>query len=231
MLRIRTRRKPQWVIDEVIYLKTVNPVLSGRKIADLFNRRFAISRNMTVSKSYVYDKLKQHRYQIQILRRHLKHKRPKALPKNIFWGLDLTTVADDKGNQHQILGIIDYGTRRCLCLQNSDDKRSIILLKHILKAILLFGKPKAIKTDNEAVFTLTLFELGLKGFGIKHQKSDIAGPWQNGRIERFFGTFKKYIRQLSIHSLSHLTHALPEFPFYYHAVRPHQYLNRRANAR
>jgi putative transposase len=57
--------------------------------------------------------------------------------------------------------------------------------------------------------------------------TDIACPWQNGRIERFFGTFKNYIRQLSIHSLSHLTHALPEFPFYYNTVRPHQYLNGR----
>ncbi|MEJ2046268.1 MAG: integrase core domain-containing protein [Reinekea sp.] len=112
-------------------------------------------------------------------------------------------------------------------MQNIDDKRSLTLLKHLLKAVLTFGKPKAIKTDNEAVFTSTLFELGLKSFGIKHQKSDIVCPWQNGRIERFFGTFKQLIDQLSIQNLAQLTYALPEFQFYYNVIRPHQYLDAR----
>ena len=83
----RTRRKPQWVIDEIIRIKAINPILGGRKIADLFNRRHEVKRQMTVSKSYVYEKIKQHRYQIQVLRRHLKHKRPKKLPRNVCWGV------------------------------------------------------------------------------------------------------------------------------------------------
>lgn len=224
-LVVRIRKKPQWVIDEVIYLKAVNPVLGGRKIADLFNRKFEAKKGMTVSKSYVYDKIKQNQYQIQVLRRVMKHKRPKALPKNVCWGMDLTTVTDEQGNQHQILAVVDYGSRRCLCLQVTKNKRSITLLKCLTEAVIHYGKPKSVKTDNEAVFTSVVFECGLKLLGIKHQKSDIACPWQNGRVERFMGTFKTHIKQLCVTSFQQLTVALPEFQFYYNTVRPHQYLD------
>ncbi|MEJ2657834.1 MAG: integrase core domain-containing protein, partial [Desulfobacterales bacterium] len=179
---------------------------------------------MTVSKSYVYEKIKRHRYQIQMLRRAMKHRRPKTLSKNLCWGVDLTTVTDDQGRQHQILAMIDYGTRRCLCLQAINDKRPITLLKYLIQACFRFGKPKSIKTDNEAVFTSALFESGLRLLSIRHQKSEIACPWQNGRVERFIGTFKASVKQLQIVSFEQLTIALPEFQFYYNIIRPHQYL-------
>jgi len=61
--------------------------------------------------------------------------------------------------------------------------------------------------------------------GIKHQKSDIAAPWQNGRIERFFGTFKERIKNLVIHNSNTLPELLYDFQFWYNSVRPHSYLD------
>jgi putative transposase len=110
-------------------------------------------------------------------------------------------------------------------MQSIDDKRPLTLLKHRLKIMLLFAKPKSFKSDNEAVFISKLFEFGLKKPNIKHQKSNITCLRQNGRVERFSGTFKQFINQLSIHSLKQLTTALPEFQFYYNVVRPNQYLD------
>ena len=38
--------------------------------------------------------------------------------------------------------------------------------------------------------------LALRLMGIRHQRIDPHCPWQNGRIERFFGTLKPHLRQL-----------------------------------
>ncbi|MCP3994447.1 MAG: transposase family protein, partial [bacterium] len=58
-----------------------------------------------------------------------------------------------------------------------------------------FGKPRCIRTDNESVFTSVLFRLGLRLLGIRHQLTAPFAPWQNGRVERFFKTFKELARQ------------------------------------
>lgn len=219
------RKKPPWVIDEVIYLKAVNPFKGCRKIADLFNRRHAAAHDMTVSKSYVYQQLKRHRYEVQVLRRHIKHRKPRQVPRNVCWGVDLTAVTDQAGAAHLVLAIVDYGSRRCLGLEPVADKRSFTLLRCLLKAVHAYGKPKSIKTDNEAVFTSRLFKVGLTLFNIKHQLSDVASPWQNGRVERFIGTFKERISGLAVLNQAQLTACLPEFVFWYNAIRPHQHLD------
>ena len=121
----RSNKKPHWVVKEVIYLKAVHPSLGCRHIAHIFNRRFAVSKRMTVSKSYVYEKLIQHKYEIQVLRRKIKHKRPKPVVKNHCWGMDLATVTDQQGKQNTLLAMIDYGSRRCVCLQHINSKHSI----------------------------------------------------------------------------------------------------------
>ena len=191
-------KKPPWVLKEVLYLKAVNPTMGCRHIAHLFNRRFAARKHVTVSKSYVYSKLIQHKYEIQILRRKIKHHRPKPLPRNRCWGVDLATVTDNSGVQHTVLAMVDYGSRHCICLQHLNNKRSITLLLSLINCIKRYGKPRAIKTDNEACFTSFLFRTGLFVLGIKHQRSEVACPWQNGRVERFIGTFKNKIRQVVI---------------------------------
>jgi len=94
----------------------------------------------------------------------------------------------------------------------------------LITAIESYGKPKAIRTDNESVFTSKLFRLGLWMLGIRHQQTQIHSPWQNGRIERFFGTFKKYSDKV-IFNAKKIQFALDEFQYWYNAVRPHRHLN------
>jgi hypothetical protein len=70
----------------------------------------------------------------------------------------------------------------------------VAILRALLDVIERFGAPKYVRTDNEAVFTSRLFRLGLRLLGIRHQRTAPFAPWQNGRIERFFGTFKQRLR-------------------------------------
>ncbi len=63
--------------------------LSGagcRTIGTLFNRRYAHSRKMTVSKSYVHYTIRKHRYEIEVLRRRLKHHPPRPIPSIVSGG-------------------------------------------------------------------------------------------------------------------------------------------------
>lgn len=83
------------------------------------------------------------------------------------------------------------------------------------------------RTDNESVFTSGAFRLALFLLGIRHQRIDLYCPWQNGRVERFFGTLKEKLDQVVVDSLDALNQAPTEFRFFYNHVRPHQNLNGR----
>ena len=200
------------------------PDLGCRKLSDTFNRRFQ-SKGMTVGKTWVNQTIQRHLYEIQVLRRKLKHRRPRPVPRHWVWGLDLTGKMDNQGRQHPILGIIEHASRGSLFLQSLSNKSSLTLLKALIICIERYGHPKFIRTDNESVFTSRLFRFGLWVLGIRHQKIDLQCPWQNGRIERLFGTLKEKLDQWSIMNPAELNHALHLFQFWYNHIRPHQYLN------
>ncbi|MGV8933626.1 MAG: hypothetical protein ACOH1I_03350 [Gallionellaceae bacterium] len=89
-LEYRSQRKPPWVKHELIRLKVLMPAAGCRTLADIFNRKFAENRKMTVGKTYVSNTLRQYHYEIAIIRRQIKNAKPKAAPHNLIWALDLT---------------------------------------------------------------------------------------------------------------------------------------------
>lgn len=52
-------------------------------------------------------------------------------------------------------------------------------------------------------------------------------PWENGRIERFFGSFKAALHTVMIRSEAQLIQAAREFRIYYNHIRLHQNLGYR----
>ena len=222
--RSRQARKPDWVGREIIRLKAWMPEEGCRKIAATFNRLHAVKRGMTVSKSFVAKWVRRHQYEIEELRTTWKRRVPYPVPVNQTWGVDLTGKTDADGTTHSIMGIIDHGSRRALTLTALKYKSSIFLLRSLLDAIERFGRPRFVRTDNEAVFTSRLFAFGLKFLGIGHQRSDPGCPWMNGRIERLFGTLKGKMDQWVVANMNELNVALGEFSVWYNHVRPHQHL-------
>ncbi|MBL1275919.1 MAG: transposase family protein [Ectothiorhodospiraceae bacterium] len=225
-----TAPKPPWVKDEVIRLKALMPDGSCRKIAAIFNRRFENHRQMRVGRTYVSTVIRKHHYEIQVLRKKIKHRRPKPIAKNRVWGIDLTGKVDGRKNNHAIFGVVEHASRAALILKGLPDKSSITLLRCLLNCIEQYGKPTIIRTDNEAVFTSQLFRFALKMLGIRHHTIDLHCPWQNGKVERFFGTLKQKLNHWEVDSLDQLNVALPLFRFWYNHVRPHQYLDDRTPA-
>jgi len=235
-----TTQKPDWLKREIIRLKAHMPQAGCRAIADICNRRFSASRKTTVGKTYVHETLQRHAYEVQMLRRKLKHAKPKTVPRNFIWGLDLTGKTDANRNLHFIFGIIDHGSRVLLHLKTLRDKTSQTLIACIVEAIHTHGKPKIIRSDNEAIFTSKTFREGLKKLGIRHQRTTPGCPWQNGRIERLFGTLKQNLDQLTysprpqagegLGVRESLNRDLDTFRYWYNHIRPHQNLDCRTPA-
>lgn len=205
------------------------PDTGCRTIANQFNRLHGGKVDgATVGRTWVAEKTRKHHYAILRLRRHLKHRRPPPLPAHRIWAMDITGVPDTRRKSHNVLGIIDHGSRWLLSLHKLHNKASITLLRVLLDAIEQHGgqRPKTLRTDNEAVFTSRLFRFGLWWLGIRHQKTDKGAPWQNGRIERLFGTLKAKTRGLLFPAESLQEH-LYLFRFWYNRIRPHQHLDGR----
>jgi len=211
-------KKPSWVKDEVIYLKIHLVNYGCRKIAIAFNKKHALKK-ITVSKSYVYNIIKANNYEIIKQRKELKNRVPKPIPKNLIWSMDLSTI-----KEQQIFGVIDNGSRALISLQYLKDKSTINIIRAILNAIEKYGKPKIIKSDNEYVFTSKLMKTTLYLLGIKQQTTDIASPWQNGKIERLFLTMKQSFQDITFPTSQSLKTGLKEFRFFYNYIRPHQHL-------
>ena len=221
-----TRRKPEWVIQEVLRLKVLMwNKGSCREIANTFNGLHAATSACTVGKTFVSECLKANQYALSCLRKDMRNRLPRPVPVNAVWAMDLTFYTDTSGKQQMALGILDHGSRLVTCLQTLVNKRSWTLLGYLCLAIGKHGKPSRIRTDNEVIFTSWVFTTFLKLVDIGHQRTPVCAPWCNGRIERLFGTLKPLVRQLVIPTKAALQSALEEFTLFYNHARPHQNLD------
>jgi transposase InsO family protein len=158
----------------------------------------------------------------------MKARAPIEYVKNQMWGLDLTGKqvlgVDSNAANHYILGLIDHGSRLLLALTPLRSKHSWRLAWAVARMVARHGKPKFIKTDNDAVFTSKLFKACLAALGVAHKRTAVMSPWQNGRIERLFGTLKHSLDDMTVHSFAALGRLMATFRFFYNEVRPHQAL-------
>lgn len=223
-------RKPEWVGAEIVRLKAHLADYGCRKIADTFNRLHHAQRGMTVSKSWVATLVRERRRLIEEQRREWKGRIPRPMPANLVWGLDLTGKGDVQGSVHPILGIVDHGSRLAVRLEALSTKTTIAILRTLLDAIERHGKLRAVRTDNESSFTSFFFRLTLAVLRIRHQRTELHCPWQNGRVERFFWTLKEKLDRWAVDDLEQLGLALGDFRTWYNHVRPHQHLGGRTPA-
>jgi putative transposase len=131
-----------------------------------------------------------------------------------FSGKQLSVFIDDKTRLITSFGIFKRATT----------ENTIALLK---TGILEYGKPKSIMTDHGSQYygnkadekqENTQFRIALNAFGIKHYLARVNRPQTNGKVERFFRTYKtEYMTQ----TFSNIT----EFIKHYNEERPHMSLN------
>lgn len=213
-------RKPSWVRREILRMKASMPDAGCRTIEAIFNRRFAAVSGITVGKTYVARVLIADRRVARVRAAQA----PESWPHNARWGLDLTSVLGADGRRYWILGIIEYRSCALLLLEVLIRKAATALARALSQAFERFGLPRTILTDNEGPFRSRLWKRLLRRAGVRHRRIRPYSPWQNGRIERFFGTLKSKLRPRGAQSRLGLQRDLDLFRYWYNRVRPHQAL-------
>jgi putative transposase len=157
----RKNAKPPWVPDVLIELARRSPQCGCRTLANLFNRTYQEDTDVSVGKTYVSGVLRDYRITVAKPKRYV-HDIDTSCPILITWGIDLTDRRTALHTPQPIFGIIDHGSRRVLKLEAIDNKSSISILRLLPDAIEHYGKPKKIRTDNEAIFTSWIFAFALR---------------------------------------------------------------------
>jgi putative transposase len=238
------KRKPDWVREALLSLAVTFPHAGYRTLANCFNlqqaqRTAGNAPPITVSKSFVADLLRAQRYAVIQARHKTSTYTVRRETIQTTWGMDITGLPLVNGSSVPVFGIIDHGSRAILTLTPVATYNSLILLGHLLLAMGSYGKPRAVRSDNDAVFKTALFRCMLKLLGVRQQFTSLGSPWQNGRIERFWRSLKEALQtspiklrrrgieiqtRMKFTSLQAMQAVLVVFKFSYNAYRPHQSL-------
>lgn len=110
---------------------------------------------------------------------------------NQLWEID-ASPADvlTTDGRHSLYLVIDIFSRRVMILVTKTP-RTEATLSLIRRAILAWGVPLAIKTDNGSDFTSKRFVQAMNAIGIAHETSDAFSPEQKGTVERAIGTLQR----------------------------------------
>jgi putative transposase len=154
------RAKPVEVREGLFQIAMEAPDASCRKIADRFNHdHFDVG--LSVGKTYVAEFLREFKQWRAAPKRH-EHCIDSACTVNRFWAIDITEHRVEPHTPQPLLGILDHGSRRMLTLHALRVRSSITILRLLLDAIEHYRKPKAVRTDNETIFTSWVFAFALQ---------------------------------------------------------------------
>ena len=143
---------------------------------------------------------------------------------NDMWHTDTTY---DQFTQKQLLIYIDDKTRLVTSFglfSRATADNSIALLK---SGIASYGKPKSIMTDHGSIYyankapskeQYTKFRIALNLLGIKHYLARVNRPQTNGKVERFFLSYKIEYATGSFRNIT-------DYILHYNGARPHMSLN------
>jgi putative transposase len=115
---------------------------------------------------------------------------------NQLWQIDASPVdALCVDGRHSIYCCIDIATRRMIFFVSRTPRASAVAML-MRKAIIAWGVPELVKTDNGSDFTARDTARLFASLGIETQLSDPYQPQQKGHVERGIGTFQRDVGPL-----------------------------------
>lgn len=187
----------------------------------------------------------------RILVRHgLVKPRPRKRPRSSFvrferpgpmqlWGIDIVggielvnTVTGELREAKIVTGVDDH-SRFCVMAQVVERATGRAVCLAFAQALAAYGVPEEVITDNGKQFTArfakggeALFDKICRNNAITHRLTQPASPNQNGKVERFHGTFRPEIsEQGPFTSVVEAQAAVDLWVAHYNAERPHQGLD------
>lgn len=176
---------------------------------------FSVSQRQ-IQKIYRKHNLKMNRRKRPSQIKFVKYERSKP---NELWHTDWTSCPF---TGKQMIAFIDDHSRFVVHAEYFENATTENTILAFVNAISRFGKPQEILTDNGTQFTPARSEIGPFGKfclqnGIKHILGRVHHPQTNGKIERWFGTYKlEYDERFN---------CLNDFVKFYNEKRLHQGIN------
>lgn len=185
-----------------------------------------------------------------LLRHGLVKPRPRKRPRSSFvrferpgpmqlWGIDIVggielvnTVTGELREAKIVTGVDDH-SRYCVMAAVVERATGRAVCLAFAQALAAHGVPEEVITDNGKQFTArfakggeALFDKICRNNAITHRLTAPASPNQNGKVERFHGTFRPEIsEQGPFTSLVEAQEAVDVWVAHYNAERPHQGLD------
>lgn len=117
---------------------------------------------------------------------------------NVLWQIDaspLDAMSTDEHKRPTLYACLDIGTRRLAILITRTPRADAVALL-FRKAILAWGVPKKIKTDNGSDFVAEDTKRLFDALGIEMELSTAYSPQQKGHVERVIRTFQHNFAEL-----------------------------------
>ena len=182
------------------------------------------------------------RKQVQRIRRKegLKvHPKPQRIPRqgvstglptqathrNHVWTWDFIFDRTDKGSTLKMLTMLDEYTRQCLAIRVERQIRSGQVLATLWQAMMQYGIPEHIRSDNGTEFIAGKIQRWLRVNQIKTLYIEPGSPWQNGYIESFHSRFRdECLNREWLLNLREARVVIEDWRMHYNTERPHSRL-------
>ncbi len=192
----------------VLQIWDTNKIGSHKMWINLKRKGYQVSERQ-IQKVYNKNKFKMNKRKRPSQIRFVKYEWPRP---NCLWHTDWT-VCPFTG--FQLIAFIDDHSRYVVHAEYFTNASTENTILAFARAIKQHGKPEAILTDNGVQFHVHgEFENFCLRNGIKHILGRIHHPQTNGKIERWFGTYKQEFNEEK--------DTLISFVNYYNKERPHQ---------
>jgi putative transposase len=147
-----------------------------------------------------------------------------AYPNHV-WAYDFVFDWCANGRQLKFLTVVDEFTRECLEIE-VDHRMGARQVGAVLERVMRQrGVPAFVRSDNGPEFLAHALQrmLAVKGVACRH--IDPGSPWQNGKNERFNGTFRDECTNMeTFHHRDHARAISQLFRRHYNTERPHSSL-------
>lgn len=145
---------------------------------------------------------------------------------NHVWAYDFVFDWSENGRQLKFLTLVDEYTRQGLAIEVDHRMNARQVWQVLDRVMAQQGAPLYIRSDNGPEFVARHLMRMLAARGITCRHIEPGSPWQNGRNERFNGTFRDECANMeTFHHRDHARAIAKLFLRYYNQERPHSALS------
>jgi putative transposase len=147
------------------------------------------------------------------------------------WSIDFVSDQLADGRRFRVLTAIDHVSRECVCIEVDQRLPAAAVTRALDEAVLSYGQPLVITSDNGTEFTSDIFDQWAYKRGIELDFITPGRPVENAIIESFNGKLRDEC--LNMHwfeSLDEARRLIERWRIDYNERRPHSSLGNRAPA-